>query len=594
MLNEIFAPDFRLFLKIVGFFFISSIFLSCENNEPETTDKPLSTKQIQIESAASNTPAIPFVEVAKKLGVEFQYRNGATGKKWAPETMIGGIAFLDYDNDNDPDLLAVSGTSWEYLGKNNGPVTIALFRNNSGESFTEVTHEVGLDFNGYGISLAVGDFDNDGWQDIFVAALGKNRLYKNKSGARFEDVTDQMRVSGDAAAMSIGAAFFDADNDGDLDLYVVNYMKWSMALDLRANELLSGINNAYAGPDKFESDQSYFYRNDETRKFSELSDQAGFSVKANNKLLGKPLGLLPVDLNNDHYIDLLVANDQERNFAFINDTKGGFVESAEKMGIAYNNLGKSTAAMGIDVAWLSPPQNLTVAMGNYAGEMTSFYTLDKQYEVFTDDAPVSGIGPKSRSSLSFGVLFNDFDLDGLPDLVQVNGHVEPDIAQTQQSQTYKQSAQLFWNCGESCSRSFVLLAKEAVGDLYEPIAGRGLASADIDNDGDLDLAISEVGGQLRIFRNDQYLKHNWLKLRLKQADQNRFAYGAVVEVLTGTSRQKQLLMPSRSYTAQLDSVLVFGLGASEKADEIKITWPQGSEQVLKNVAANQMLEIVRQ
>jgi len=565
----------------------------CSDQQAPEKDLPTSTKSIERNLVTQNAPTIPFEEVSKKLGIDFYYENGAEGEKWTPETMLGGIAFFDYDNDGDADLLAVSGSSWQQYETNVGPGTLTLYRNNYGTSFTNVTKAVGLDFNGYGFGFAIGDYDNDGWQDLYITALGKNRLFKNIHGSKFIDVTQELNVQGRGNGYSVGAAFFDADNDGDLDLFVANYISWSKEIDSRSNELVLGLDKAYTGPSGYEGSHPYFFRNYGSEGFREESEQAGLRVKSGTKAIGKPLGILPVDLNGDQLLDLVIANDLLRNFAFINDGKGGFIEQGEKIGIAYNNLGKSTAAMGIDVAWLTDDLTLTIAMGNYSGEMTSIYTLDPKHFVFTDDAPISGIGPKSRKALTFGTFFVDLDLDGRMDFVQANGHVEPEIALTQQSQSYKQSTQLFWNCGSTCPRPFMLLPATSVGDLHMPLVGRGVAAADFDNDGDIDLAISEIAGKLRLYKNNQQTSNNWLKIALRQPNKNIYAIGSVVDIKNGEQLQRQLLMPTRSYLSQSETILTFGLGKNPQADSINITWPDGKQQVLHDVSANQILTITK-
>jgi len=566
---------------------------SCSDPEPAKLDIPQPTKTLDQSMINKQFTRIPFTEVSKQMGVDFLYEDGAEGDKWAPETMIGGVAFFDFDNDGDADLLTVSGNRWDQLKNNTGENRIALFRNNNGKSFTNVTQDTGLHFTGYGFGIAIGDYDNDGWQDIYLTTLGTNYLFKNEKGKQFIDVTKKMNVQGKIDGYSVGASFFDADNDGDLDLFVANYITWNRAIDSRSNEQVLGKKKAYSGPVVFQGAHPYFFRNLGKQGFREESKIAGLQVSNNNEIIGKPLGILPIDINNDHYIDLVIANDLSRNFAFINTKEGNFSEQGETIGIAYNNIGKSTAAMGIDAAWLSNTQTLTIAMGNYSGEMTSIYRKNNKHLVFSDDAPVTGIGPKSRKALTFGALFLDLDLDGRMDFLQTNGHVEPDIALTQKSHSYKQPAQLFWNCGQHCPRQFTLLPASSVGDLYEPLVGRGLTSADFDNDGDIDIAVSEVGGKLRLFRNDQKTNNNWIKLKLRQNDNNIFSIGATVEIQHGNSIQKQLIMPTRSYVSQVDSTLVFGLGNAARADKIIVTWPDGKQQYLENITANQTLTVYR-
>jgi hypothetical protein len=576
-------------LSVITFSLLVLSCVACDKTQHAAQDKPVSTKPLQ--AAEQAMPEIRFEEISAKAGIDFIYEDGAQGDKWAPETMIGGVAFVDYDNDGDPDLLAVSGTSWQHYEDNNGPVTVALFRNDGGGGFTNVTGEVGLDFNGYGFGFAIGDIDDDGWQDIYITALGENRLYRNNQGASFTDVTRQYHVAGGKDGYSTSAAFFDADNDGDLDLYVANYVRWNKEIDSRTNDNVIGLAKAYSGPKVFEGEQPYFFRNNGVSGFSEEAKASGLHVNTQDRALGKTLGILPIDLNADGYIDLVAANDLVRNTAFINDGTGRFVEQGEEIGLAYNNFGTATAAMGIDAAWLTDDLTLTIAMGNYSSEMTSIYRLDAQHFVFSDDSPLTGIGPKSRHSLTFGVLFVDLDLDGRMDFVQANGHDEPDIALAQESQSYRQPAQVFWNCGPGCVRPFALMPSSSIGELAQPMVGRGLAAADIDNDGDIDLAISEIAGRLHLFENKQQTANNWLKISLAQADKNKFAIGALVEIHHDGHVQKQQLMPTRSYISQMENVLSFGLGKSKHVESIKIIWPDGQQQTINDVAVNQLLKL---
>lgn len=584
---------------------LSTLLCACGGESTTQVSPALSLKNKAVEQVSMKPPQLYFTDVTESLGIDFTYRNGAEGDKWLPETYVGGLAFLDYDNDGDADLLAVSGTDWKSYESKSGPATIALFRNDGGKRFINVTQESGLDFNGYGLSFAIGDYDGDGWVDVFVAALGENQLLRNVEGKKFENVTKALDVAGRADAMSIVAGFFDADNDSDLDLLVGNYLLWSRELDKKSTEKLVGLEKAYSGPGFFPSDQLFFYRNQNGEAFSEQGKESGFHVyhASSGEGVGKALGFVPVDVNDDGALDVVVANDLMRNFAFINDTKGDFIEQAEKLGLAYNNLGMSTAAMGIDAVWLQNPSNdelqLHIGVGNFSGEMSSVYRKETSVDLFTDVAALTGIGPNTRKSLTFGVLFADIDLDGREDFIQANGNIEPEIERVQRSQTYRQAPQLFWNCGARCARPFVMVEQESLGALQVPLVARGLAAADFDLDGDVDLAFSDVGGKLRLYRNDQATGHHWLRVVLSDNhSKNRYAIGATVEVLTQDEhekifRQKQIVMPTGSYVSQSETALTFGVGKSTKVFQLNVRWPDGQQQILKDIQVDQVLALTK-
>ena len=582
---------------------LGSLLCACGGESSTKVSPALSLKSKTEEQTTIHPPQIIFTDVTASAGIDFVYKNGAEGDKWLPETYVGGLAFLDYDNDGDADLFAVSGTDWKSYESKSGPVTIALFRNDGGTKFTDVTQQLELDFNGYGLSFAIGDYDGDGWQDVFVAALGENHLLRNIEGKKFENVTQAYNVAGRADALSIVAGFFDADNDSDLDLLVGNYLIWSRELDKKSTEKLVGLEKAYSGPGFFPSDQLFFYRNQNGETFSEEGKATGFHVyHASSGLgVGKALGFVPIDINNDGALDVVVANDLMRNFAFINDAKGNFEEQAEKLGLAYNNLGMSTAAMGIDAAWLQSAPNedmqLHIGVGNFSGEMSSVYRKETNLDLFTDVAALTGIGPNTRKSLTFGVLFADIDLDGRADFIQANGNIEPEIERVQRSQTYRQVPQLFWHCGAQCPRPFVMVEPGMTGALQVPLVARGLAEADFDLDGDVDLAFSEVGGKLRLYRNDQATGHHWLRVVLSDNhSKNKYAIGATVEVVTQDEhqnifRQQQHVMPTGSYVSQNETALTFGLGKHNQVFQINVRWPDGQQTTLKNIQVDQVLTI---
>jgi hypothetical protein len=541
------------------------------------------------DTSGSGVPDLRFTDVTASAGIAFTHVSGAYGERLLPETMGGGVAFLDYDADGDQDLLLVNSMHWPWNEAAGGPApTSALYRNDGSGHFEDVSEETGIAVPIYGMGVAVGDYDNDGWVDVYLTAVGENRLLRNIAGKRFEDVTAEAGVGGDASDWSTSAAFVDYDRDGDLDLFAANYVRWSREIDFEVDYQLTGIGRAYGPPTNYAGTQSYLFRNDGGGRFANVSDLVAVTNPATGEPAGKGLGVVPVDVNLDGWPDLIVANDTVGNFLFINDGGRGFVEDGANAGLAFDAGGAATGAMGIDAAWLGGEDMLAVAIGNFANEMSSLFVAETPGGVFTDEAVISGIGPASRKVLSFGLFFFDVDLDGRDDLFQANGHVENEIAVVQPSQTYAQPPQIFWNCGDACARRFV--PASVGGDFNEPRVGRGAAFADIDADGDLDIALTAVGGPARLLRNDLHNGNNWLRLQL--ADTGPIA-GARIVLSAGGRRQLKIAETSRSYLSQTEAVVTFGLGSAEQIEKLEITWPDGVVETLEPPGPNAVHTIRR-
>ena len=559
--------------------------------EPVTVDEAPVTVPQEPRAARPEVPAVSFSDITRTAGVDFVHVNGAYGKRFLPETMGGGVALLDYDNDGDQDLLLVNSDLWpEQRTPDSQRPTMALYANDGQGRFTDVTASAGLDFSAYGMGAAVGDYDGDGWVDLFVSAVGPNHLLRNDRG-RFVDTTARAGVPGDAEQWSTGSAFFDYDNDGDLDLFVANYVRWSKAIDLEVDFRLTGVGRAYGPPKSYEGTHSYLYRNDGNGTFSDVSAEAGIQVSnpATGHPMGKALAVSPIDADGDGYVDVLVANDTVQNFFFHNQGDGRFEEVGTYWGLAFDRNGHATGAMGTDAAYYRNSPDLGFVIGNFANEMTSLYVSQGEPSQYADEAIVDGIGPASRLKLSFGVFFFDYDLDGRLDLFQANGHVENEIQAVQASQQYRQQPQLFWNCGEDCPATFVPVDHATTGDLAQAVVGRGAAYGDIDGDGDLDMVITQVASSPRVLRNDQALGHHWIRIRLKGRGGNRDAIGARVDVVAGGATRQRQVMPTRGYLSQVELPLTFGLGESATVDSVRIQWPDGSRQELTEVAADQVL-----
>jgi len=537
----------------------------------------------EVQERTGSAPPLAFVDATREAGIEFVHENGARGRKLLPETMGSGAAFFDAEGDGDPDLLLVNASPWpEDAAAAGSAPTQAFYRNEGGGRFRDATAEAGLAHGFYGTGVAVGDIDGDGDEDLFIAALGPNRLYRNDGRGRFEDVTAAAGVAGEPDRWSTSAGFFDADGDGDLDLAVCNYVVWSAAIDFEVDYRLVGVGRAYGPPTQFEGTFPYFYRNRGDGTFEDATETAGFAVRneATGRAVSKALGLAPVDIDRDGDLDLVIANDTVRNLLLRNRGDGTFEECGAECGIAYDSNGMATGAMGIDAADYRDDGSLGVGIGNFANEMTSLYVCEGSTLQFIDEAIIEGIGPVSRGMLTFGLLFLDVDLDGRLDLLQTNGHLEEEITIVQPSQRYRQPAQLFWNRGNDGGSTFLPVDPATTGALATPIVGRGAAYADIDADGDLDVLLTQVKGPPLLLRNDQATGHHWLRVRAIGRAPNTSAIGARLELEAGGRTQRRAVMPTRSYLSQVESVVTFGLGTNERVDRLRIRWPDGQEEAI--------------
>jgi len=532
-------------------------------------------------------PNTKFTDITATAGITFTHNPGAYGAKLLPETMGSGVAFFDFDDDGDADLLFVNSTYWPgHTPEGKQPTTAALYQNDGQGSFTDVTAGSGLDVPIYGMGVAAGDYDNDGRSDIFLTAVGGNHLFKNEGMGKFRDITKEAGVGGAADGWSSGASFLDYDNDGRLDLFVCNYVRWSEQIDKEVGYTLVGVGRAYGPPMNFQGAFAMLYHNDGGGKFSDVSGKAGVQVKnsATGVPAGKSLGIAPVDLDGDHFIDVVIANDTVQNFVFHNQRDGTFKEIGALSGVAFDSFGNARGAMGVDTAYYRNDATLGIAIGNFANEMTALYASQSQPLTFADEAIAEGVGPASRLALKFGVFFFDYDLDGWLDLMSVNGHLEEEIGKVQASQTYAQPAQLFWNASASRPMAFAQVTAEKAGaDLFKPIVGRGSAFADIDGDGDLDVVLTQTGGAPLLLRNDQALAHHWLRVKLRGNKANRDALGAVVKLTAAGHTRRAQVMPTRSYLSQSEIAVTFGLGRAEKVEALEIIWPGGIAQKVESM-----------
>ena len=585
-----------LALGILGLAYVT---ISRDKPTVAPESQPVSLPEVR-SSAPAKVPSIKFTDITEKAGLDFVHINGATGEKLLPETMGGGCAFFDFDGDGDQDILLVNARPWPWSpdAESTAQPTLALYENDGHGSFSNVTTKLGIDFSGYGMGVATGDYDTDGDADIFVSCVGYNCLLRN-DGVEFTNVTDAAGIAGDENAWSTSCGWFDYDKDGDLDLFVCNYVDWNRENDLQQGFQLDGIGKAYGPPTAFQGSFCYLYKNQGNGQFEDASESSGIQVvnDSSDKPLGKSLGVTFIDADLDGWLDIVVANDTVQNFCFRNDQQGGFVESGIELGIAFDAAGKARGGMGIDSAEFIDG-SIGIAVANFANEMTALYVQQGaaagQATGFIDDAIATGLGPLTRGDLAFGLFFFDADLDGRLDMLSVNGHLEDEINKVQVSQHYRQPPRLFWNAGSAADSQFVAMGEEKTGaDFGKPIVGRGATFADIDDDGDLDVLLTQIGGPPRLLRNDQDSDNHFLRLNLVDPTGNHSAIGATVAIEIENKTIRRTVMPTRSYLSQVELPVVIGLGTAIAIDKATVQWTDGTVQDISDVKLDATKTVTR-
>lgn len=528
-------------------------------------------------AASPQRPSGPirFVDATAGSGISFRHHSGAFGKKYLPETMGSGVCVLDYDNDGSQDILFVNSTDWPGHGSSkNYP---ALYHNNGDGTFTDRTRQAGLAVEMYGMGCAVGDYDNDGKDDIYITAVGSNHLFRNLGNGRFAEVTARAKVGG--TGFSSGAVWFDYDNDGKLDLFVAHYVEWSVATDQVCS--LDTKSKSYCTPQVYKGESARLYHNRGDGTFEDVTQRAGLHDTAS-----KALGIALLDYDDDGWLDLLVTNDTQPNKLYRNNRNGTFTDVAVQAGVAYSDAGATRAGMGVDNGDYENLGHPGLVIGNFTNEGMALYHTDGS-GLYTSASEATGVDRWSLQALTFSTFFFDYDLDGLLDVLAVNGHVADDITVTQPHLKYAEPALLFRNQGKGL---FENMSAKVGPALERPIVGRGAAYGDFDNDGDLDLVISEGNGPARLLRNDNGNQNDMLRVRLVGTRSNRDGIGAKLTLQVDKNiRLLRMVKSGSGYLSQSELPVTFGLGKPDPGRRMRlaILWPSGHKDEVSDLKPNQ-------
>ncbi|HUA14884.1 MAG TPA: CRTAC1 family protein [Verrucomicrobiae bacterium] len=520
---------------------------------------------------------IHFSDITARAGIHFIDNNGAFGKKWLPETMGPGCAFIDYDNDGYPDILLINGE--DFPGHpHEGATPLKLYHNNHDGTFTDVTRRAGLAVSMFGLGVAVGDYDNDGYDDIFVSALGQSHLFHNNGNGTFTDVTKSAGMWG-PNEFSTSAAWVDYDRDGKLDLVVANYVQWSEKTDLYCT--IDGTHKSYCTPESYKGASVRLWHNLGGGKFEDATQKAGMGDPTS-----KSLGIAVLDYNDDGWPDILIANDTQPNKLYLNKKNGTFEERGVTAGIGFSEDGVARAGMGVDAADYDHSGHPSVLISNFANQMVSLYHNEGN-GLFVDEAPQSEVGRATLITLGFGCFFFDYDNDGWPDIFVADGHIEDGVESVQKRVKFAEPAHLFRNLGGG---KFTEVTDRMGKAFAAPRVARAAAYGDIDNDGFLDVLVTTNAGPAYLFHNEGGTNHS-LRVKLVGTKSNRDGIGSVVRVGAGGSKQVKMLRSGSSYLAQSELVLTFGLASGTKADSVEIDWPSGLVDHLSNVEAGQTVTV---
>ncbi len=518
-----------------------------------------------------------FSDVTASAGIRFVHENGADGAYWYPELFGGGVAVLDADGDRWPDLLFVNGRNW----KPGAPRTPhALYRNNRNGTFTDITRGSGFDtLDLYGLGATVGDFDNDGRDDVFVTSVDGGRLLRNAGSNRFTDVTAAAGIRNSTFAVS--AAWLDYDRDGRLDLFIGNYVQWSPQAETQVRCTQGGV-RGYCGPDAYRPVAPRLYRNLGGGRFEDATVKAGMSDPSD-----KVMGVAVLDYDSDGWPDLFVGSDRVPARLYRNDGKGRFVDTAIRAGVALSENGVARANMGTDAADFDRSGRPSIVVGNFVNEMLGLYR-NENGTLFRDVAPRSEVGRASLLAVTWATFFLDADLDGWLDIFAANGGTDESQGRDARARV-SQVPLLLRNRGNA---TFENITPTLGAAFNKPVMGRGAAYLDFDGDGDLDIAMTTLDGPAVLLRNDGANVNRWLRVQVNGTASNRSGIGAVVKVTNASGTQAQVVRSGSSYASQSELTLTFGLGADTRATRVEVTWPSGRTKTLTDVAANQTVQVV--
>ncbi len=531
----------------------------------------MTRRELLWSALAAPAPGLRFTDATKSAGLDFRHNTGTFGAKYLPETMGPGCAFLDYDNDGWLDILLLNGADWP--GHQRQRSTPRLLRNNRNGTFTDVTRAAGLDIEMYGLGVAVADFNNDGFPDLYLTGVGQNRLFRNDGRGRFHDVTNSAGL-GSRRAFSTSALWFDFDRDGSLDLFVCNYVRWSPETDVFCS--LDGKNKSYCTPEAYRGSTCWLFRNKGDGTFEDVTATSGIFDPSS-----KSLGVAMLDVDGNGWPDLFVANDTQPNKLYRNQGNGKFIESAVALGVAFSEDGRARAGMGVDVGDYRRSGKMGIAVTNFDNEMMALY--EPGGRGFVDRAMAAGVGAASRQRLGFGCLFGDFDLDGHLDLAAMNGHIDDTVRGVGRGASHAQVPNLFLNDGAGRFRDAAL---EVGAEFAAPKIGRGIAAGDFDRDGDLDLLITTNGGGAHLYRCDVTNGNRSIRFRLQGRKSNRDAIGAIVQIHDASGMQMLMVKSGSSYLSSSDKTLTFGVARREQVDRAVIYWPSGHTDEFRKLAAN--------
>ncbi|MFN3322822.1 MAG: CRTAC1 family protein [Bryobacteraceae bacterium] len=520
--------------------------------------------------AQESAPGFRLVDVTAAAGIRFEHNSGAFGRRYLPETLGAGCAFLDYDNDGWQDILLVNGMDWP--GHKRRRSTLKLYRNNRDGTFTDVTRAAGLDIEMYGMGVAVGDYDNDGFPDLYITCVGQSRLFRNNGRGGFVDVTRKAGFA-EHQGFSSSALWFDYDRDGLLDLFVCNYVKWSSEQDVFCS--LDGKEKSYCTPEAYRGSTCWLFRNRGDGTFEDVTAKAGLFDSSS-----KSLGVTMLDYDQDGWPDLFVANDTQPNKLYRNQRDGTFQEVAVRAGVAFSEDGKARAGMGVDAADYDNSGIPGLVVTNFDNEMLGLYKGSRG-GTYVDSAARSEVGRQTRRSLGFGCFFFDADLDGMLDLLVVNGHIDDGVTRVRDV-AYAQPPHLFLNTGSGTFRD---VAADIGGNFAAPKVGRGAAFGDFDNDGDLDVLITTNSGPAHLYRNDVTPGNRSIRFRLIGTKSNRDAIGATVRIFYGSESSSRTVKSGSSYLSQSELPVTFGVGRRDRIDRVVIQWPSGRTEEHKGLAA---------